>query len=363
MGDLGASRTLEAANAEAKDVAATDASKRDQSLGAQQRAATAKAANENANPARSGAQEGAGFDAKLAQGAAAAKANANQFARESAVAAANRSQPVAAQAKAGSNATNAPAPAGVTGVSGGQGLASGPAAQNSQRGNSQNSEGDPAAKQDFGAALKQASTSKGSEKPLDGGQSFDAKVEAAANRRSEAASKARQTSYVSKTAAEVKEVVATLTKSIDRLVTDKSGAMNLKINFEGGGSLKLSISMEGGKVATSMQTDVVGLEGAIKANWGELANDWNQKGVKLATPHFQNSESGKDSSFESFSEFASKQERQGEGRMGEGRGRGAGQNSGARGFSSGPSEQGETRERGTEQAAEVISDKELKTYA
>ncbi len=362
--ELGTTRPGEAAVTDTKDLSTADTSKKEVAAGVQQRASTAKAASEGVAQSRAGTQEGAGFDAKLGQASGSAKASSNQFARESAVAAASRSQTTGTQGKGPGNGANGTTVNGVGGAaSGAQTVANGAGVQGAQHGNSSNSDGDPAAKQDFGTAMKQAATSKGSEKPLDGGQSFEAKVEAAANRRSEAAGKARQTSYVSKTASEMKEVVATLTKSIDRLVTDKTGAMNLKINFEGGGSMKLSISMEGGKVATSMQTDVVGLEGAIKANWGELANDWNAKGVKLATPHFQNSEAGKDSSFENQNEFASRQDRQADGRMGEGRGRGAGQTQAPRGFSSGTSEQGEVRAQATETKQDVISDKELKTYA
>ncbi len=362
-----APRPAEAGLTETKDLAATDGAKRDLSAVAQQRAASAKSSVEASAQARVGNQDAAGFDAKLTQADASAKNSTGQFARESAVAAASRTQAPAGQARAtAGSGTGASGTTGVNGVSGGQTLANGTTTQDAQaqQGNSKNSDGDPAAKQDFAAAMKQAGVSKGTEKnPLDGGQAFDAKVEAAATRRSEAAGKASQTSYVSKTAAEVKEVVATLTKSIDRLVTDKSGAMNLKINFEGGGSVKLRIRMEGGKVSTSMQTDVVGLEAAIKANWGELANDWNQKGVKLPPPQFQNSEAGKDSSFENLSEFASRQERQPDDRTGDGRSRNPGQASTNRGFSSGAPAGESVSSPAMERREQVISDKELKTYA
>lgn len=233
-----------------------------------------------------------------------------------------------------------------------------------QQGGSQNQNGgDTTAKQDFNAAMKQASNAKGTEKQAgESSQAFDARVEAAANRRSEAASKASQTSYVSKTAAEVKETIATLTKSIDRLVTDKANSMNLKINFEGGGSVNLRISMDGSAVSTQMQTDVVGLEAVIKANWAELANDWNQKGVKLNSPHFQNSESSKDNGFENLNEFASKGDRQAGGRNGENRGQGSSRGSASRGFDSGATE---SSARGAQETAteEVVSDSKIKTYA
>ncbi len=362
-GETLSTRLGENGSAEAKDTVVTDSGKRDVAA-AQQRNAATRVSNEAAGQARSGSQEGAAVDPKAASAATSSKASASQFARESAVAAASRVQAPVSQGKGTATSTTTPNATGLNGISGGQSMASGATTQGVQQGSSQNSGGDTSAKQDLGAAMKQASTSaKGGEKSPDGAQSFEAKVEAAANRRSEAAGKASQTSYVSKTAAEVKEVVATLTKSIDRLISDKSGAMNLKINFQGGGSLSMKISMEGGQVATSMQTDVVGLEGAIKANWGELANDWNQKGVKLVTPQFQNSESGgKDSSFENLNEFASKQDRQSDGRTGDGRARGAGQSSSTRGFS----DEGEGVESDAQSTAnddEVVSDSELKTYA
>ncbi len=362
-----APRSAESGLTESKDIPATDGAKRDLSAVAQQRAASAKGSVEASAQARAGNQEATAFDAKLNQVNTAAKTSTGQFARESAVAAASRTQAPAGQARATTGTgTGTSGTTGVNGVSGGQTLANGATTQDAQaqQGNSKNSDGDPAAKQDFAAAMKQAGSAKGTEKStLDGGQAFEAKVEAAASRRAEAAGKASQTSYVSKTAAEVKEVVATLTKSIDRLVTDKSGAMNLKINFEGGGSVKLRISMEGGKVSTSMQTDVVGLEAAIKANWGELANDWNQKGVKLAAPQFQNSEGSKDSSFENLSEFASRQDRQSDGRTGDGRSRNSGQTAANRGFNSGTPSGEAASAPAMERQEQVISDKELKTYA
>ena len=40
-----------------------------------------------------------------------------------------------------------------------------------------------------------------------------------------------------------------------------------------------------------MQTDLSGLETIIKSSWTELSNELNQKGIKLNTPQFSNSES------------------------------------------------------------------------
>lgn len=363
-GETGQVRLPDGGVGGAKEASALDLSKKEFALSAQQGAAAGKASVDGAGQSRPNAADSGVVDTKSAQ--VAAGVSAGQFSRETAAAASRMQVAGTAQGKGtAAAAQNGPSQTALNAVSGGQGVATGATAQGTgQHGQSQNSEGDPAAKQEFGAALKQATSAKGAEKVADGSESFDIKAETAASRRGEAASKVRQTSYVSKTAEEVKEVIATLTKSIDRLVTDKSGAMNLKINFEGGGSLKLSVSMEGGQVVTSMQTDVVGLEGAIKSNWAELANDWNQKGLKLNAPQFQNSEAGKGSSFEDLSEFASKQDRQADARSGDGRGQGSSRTA-TRGFSSGGSADSGNASipSASEAKPEVVSDKELKAYA
>jgi len=184
-------------------------------------------------------------------------------------------------------------------------------------------------KQDFGSTLPQTAQ-KGGEKPAgEAAQSFESKVQAASARRSEAAARSGQTSYVSKTASEIKEVVATLSKSIDRLATSKMGSMNLTLNFEGGGSMSLRFKMEGAQIATIMQTDVSGLEGAIKSNWAEIASDWNQKGIKLNLPQFQSADtlSGKASSFDDLGESSQKGGRQADGREDASQGRGSARSS------------------------------------
>ena len=110
--------------------------------------------------------------------------------------------------------------------------------------------------------------------------------------KSAAAAKSQPASYSSKTAEEVKEVYTALTKSVDRLVNTKGETINVRINFDQGGSMALKVSMEGGQIKTMMQTDLPGLESMIKSNWSELAADWNAKGVKLNAPQFTNSEGG-----------------------------------------------------------------------
>ncbi|MDG2253979.1 MAG: hypothetical protein P8L49_03390 [Opitutaceae bacterium] len=112
----------------------------------------------------------------------------------------------------------------------------------------------------------------------------------ASSSKSQFAVKTESISYSSKSAEEVKEVYTALSKSVDRLVNTKGETINVRINFDQGGSMALKISMEGGQIKTMMQTDLPGLEGMIKSNWSELAADWNAKGVKLTAPQFTNSE-------------------------------------------------------------------------
>ena len=80
-------------------------------------------------------------------------------------------------------------------------------------------------------------------------------------------------------------------KSVDRLVANKNDIISVKINFDGGGMLKLRVSMDSGRVNSIMQTDLSGLESMIKSSWTELSNELNQKGIKLNAPQFSNSES------------------------------------------------------------------------
>ncbi len=105
------------------------------------------------------------------------------------------------------------------------------------------------------------------------------------------AAKSQPMSYATKTAEETKEVFTALTKSVDRLVSTKGETVSVRINFDTGGTLALRVSMESGQVNASMQTDVHGLESAIKSSWSEFANEMNQKGVKVNTPQFGGSDS------------------------------------------------------------------------
>ena len=108
----------------------------------------------------------------------------------------------------------------------------------------------------------------------------------ASSSKSAFAAKAQPTSYASKGAEEVKEIYQTLSKSVERLVNTKGETVSIRINFDQGGTMALRVSMDGGQVNTTMQTDLAGLESLIKSNWSELASDWNAKGVKLNAPQF-----------------------------------------------------------------------------
>ena len=103
--------------------------------------------------------------------------------------------------------------------------------------------------------------------------------------------KSQQSGYASKSTSETKQVYEALVKSVDRLVANKNDSISVKINFDGGGMLKLRVSMDSGRVNSIMQTDLSGLESMIKSSWTELSNELNQKGIKLNTPQFSNSES------------------------------------------------------------------------
>ncbi len=269
--------------------------------------------------------------------------------------------PVAAQnrgpAPTNAGATTATGPAALGQTQGATGISS----PNTQ-GGSQNQTSDGALKQDLSAQLKGSQGSERMEKSSsDTSQAFDLKAQSSdSSRKSQAAGKAQTTSYVSKTVEEMKEVVATMTKSIDRLVTNRGGAMNLKINFDNGGSMTLRVSMEGAQVSTNMQTDVAGLEAAIKANWTDFASEWSQKGVKLNVPYFQSSASG-ENAFENLADSGQRQPGT-QGSAGQG---GRRSSAGASGSNQSPSsaETAASQSTDTSSSDEVISDSELKTYA
>lgn len=178
--------------------------------------------------------------------------------------------------------------------------------------------------------------------------------------KAEFAAKAQPTSYASKSVEEVKEVYSALTKSVERLVNAKGETINIRINFDQGGSMALRVSMDGGKVNTTMQTDLPGLEGLIKSNWSELAADWNAKGVKLSSPQFThgNGESSREETASNFEQRESQSQNSSSGDSRSRGGRGRESDSSASAARPSPSE---VATHASE--SEAIGEQELKTYA
>ncbi|MGH8020418.1 MAG: hypothetical protein ACREIA_19470, partial [Opitutaceae bacterium] len=58
------------------------------------------------------------------------------------------------------------------------------------------------------------------------------------------------------------------------------------VRFENGGSLSLRLTMREGEIASQFQTDVPGLENALRSSWGQFAQDSQHKGWRLASPTF-----------------------------------------------------------------------------
>lgn len=88
---------------------------------------------------------------------------------------------------------------------------------------------------------------------------------------------------------EVAEALAPIHSAIERLVLHGREQLSLTVRFEQGGSLSIKLAMNQGEIATQIQTDVPGLEAALKGAWGELAQDWNSRGWKLANPDISSS--------------------------------------------------------------------------
>jgi len=86
--------------------------------------------------------------------------------------------------------------------------------------------------------------------------------------------------------ADAAEALAPIHSAIERLVLHGRDQLALTVRFEQGGSLSIRLAMNQGEIATQIQTDVPGLEAALKSAWGELAQDWNSRGWKLGQPEF-----------------------------------------------------------------------------
>lgn len=157
-------------------------------------------------------------------------------------------------------------------------------------------------KQEFESALKGSAATKstGVSSKADGVQGIQlAGNDTSGSGKSSFVAKAQPVSFASKSVEETKEIYTALSKSVDRLVSSKSDAVSIRINFDQGGSMALRVSMDSGHINTAMQTDLPGLESLIKSSWSEFASDLNQKGVKLNAPQFSSldSENSKNESF------------------------------------------------------------------
>ncbi|MBE2215495.1 MAG: hypothetical protein IAE82_16595 [Opitutaceae bacterium] len=86
--------------------------------------------------------------------------------------------------------------------------------------------------------------------------------------------------------ADAAEALAPIHSAIERLVLHGRDQLALTVRFEQGGSLSIKLAMSQGEIATQIQTDVPGLEAALKSAWGDLAQDWNSRGWKLGQPEF-----------------------------------------------------------------------------
>lgn len=267
--------------------------------------------------------------------------------------------------------TSTGAASGTTGVPGGPSVqqSANPQSQSQQQ---SSGKGD-GAKQEFSDSLKGAMTSgKGAEKSSsEGTQSFGVGETSSSTsaRRSEAAAKAQGTSYASKTAEEVKEIYSALSRGVERMLNTKQDSMNVRINFDQGGSISMKLSVENGQINTAMSTDLAGLEEVIKAGWGDLSSEWNQKGLKLNAPQFSGgAQAGKENLADSFDQ-SSKGQQQSQESTQQGNGSGNQRNSGANQGNRSSFSRNANRETSandasrTESNSESSNESELNSYA
>ena len=176
--------------------------------------------------------------------------------------------------------------------------------------------------------------------------------------------KSQQSGYASKPTSETKQVYEALVKSVDRLVANKNDIISVKINFDGGGMLKLRVSMDSGRVNSIMQTDLSGLESMIKSSWTELSNELNQKGIKLNAPQFSNSESQGNRESATYDSLNREANSEGGGSKDSKRNKTGDPLYGDSGQSSLSKDRNEAIEDTDEASRQVIADdQELKTYA
>ncbi|TVR55907.1 MAG: hypothetical protein EA425_00340 [Puniceicoccaceae bacterium] len=75
------------------------------------------------------------------------------------------------------------------------------------------------------------------------------------------------------------------------MVTQGREEVSVRIRFQDGGSLSLRLTLENGLIRPQFTTTVAGLENAIKTHWSDLADEWQQRGLRLGQPGFS-SDSG-----------------------------------------------------------------------
>lgn len=83
---------------------------------------------------------------------------------------------------------------------------------------------------------------------------------------------------------EPKAALAPVGAAIERLIVRGQEQLSVTIRFEQGGTLSLKLGMTNGEIAARIHTDVAGLDKALRSGWGEFAQDWNGRGIKLAAP-------------------------------------------------------------------------------
>lgn len=83
---------------------------------------------------------------------------------------------------------------------------------------------------------------------------------------------------------DAKAALAPVGAAIERMMVRGQEQLSVTIRFEQGGSLSLKLGMANGEIAARIQTDVAGLDKALRSGWGEFAHDWNGRGIKLAAP-------------------------------------------------------------------------------
>ena len=83
-------------------------------------------------------------------------------------------------------------------------------------------------------------------------------------------------------------LLAPVGTAIERLVLHGRDQLSLTVRFNEGGSLSLKLALRGGEITTQIQTDVPGLESALRSSWNQLAQEWHGRGLKLGIPEFTN---------------------------------------------------------------------------